>query len=248
METFSEFREKNPDSKQEIIQRPLFSGIENGSELSRYSSSGIHSFLNNPLIKVAIGFVVLASICGYFYGKTSVNKPAQQFEITDTELTSSTTLKESVKTIKVYVAGAVVTPGVIEVTENARVADAIANAGGPNQNADLLYCDLAAYITDGETIIVPENGSTSVSSCKKSSGVSTDTSGSSAITQKTAKISLNKSSQVELETLPGVGPSLANAIISYRDNSGGFKSVEDLRKVKGIGEKRFADLKDLVST
>ena len=139
-------------------------------------------------------------------------------------------------TVMVHVAGAVKTPGVLELPVGARVIDAVEGAGGGLTDADLDRLNLAAKLTDGQRVLVSKVGAPAVG---PESGASGD---GSAM----AVIDLNNATSAQLETLPGIGPSLAGSIIAERERRGGFRSVNELREVRGIGEKRFADLRDRV--
>jgi len=141
----------------------------------------------------------------------------------------------------VHVAGAVARPGVYDLDAGARVIDAIEAAGGGAPDADLNRLNLAAKVADGQRVLVQRVGEAAPagsSSPGGSGGGSADPSG---------LVSLNSATQAELEALPGIGPTLAEAIITERERRGGFRSVNELRDVRGIGEKRFADLKDKVT-
>jgi len=134
-------------------------------------------------------------------------------------------------TITVHVAGLVSKPGLVELPEGSRVADAVAAAGGllPGARADLI--NLAAALTDGQQIIVPGPGG----DLPAVAGETPD-----------GKIHLNLATAAELDALPGVGPVIAERIVSYREENGPFQSVEDLLDVPGIGEAKLADLRDHV--
>jgi competence protein ComEA len=145
--------------------------------------------------------------------------------------------------VVVHVAGAVVHPGVVTLPPGSRVVDAIRAAGGSRAGADLDRLDLAARLSDGIRIAVPLRGQpTPPLDADATSG-----SGSTAAGAASGPINLNSATEQELETLPGIGPSLASAIIAERDRSGGFKTVDDLRRVHGIGDVRFAQLEALVT-
>ena len=135
--------------------------------------------------------------------------------------------------ITVHVAGAVVAPGLVTVPSNARIADALARAGGAAWNADLTSVNLAARVRDGERVIVPiaSNG-------PHAGGVGDASEG----------VDLNTASASELTTLPGVGPVLAARIIEYRTERGPFTEMEDLLEVSGIGESRLALLREHIRT
>ena len=135
--------------------------------------------------------------------------------------------------LTVHVVGAVSYPGVYRLEEGDRVIDAIEEAGGPLPEADLEALNLAQTVHDGQKVMVPRQGEGTASASGEGEGES-------------ARININHASEMELEELPGIGPTLAGRIVSYREKNGGFRSVEELKKVAGIGEKKFEELKDLV--
>ncbi len=157
-----------------------------------------------------------------------------------------TTGKGSLATIAVHVAGAVTHPGVVELRAGARVIDAVEAVGGALGDGDLDRLNLAAKVADGQRIYVAEVGQADPGIVGDAGGVGTapgaDGSGAPG-----AKVNLNTASQAQLEELPGIGPTYAQAIIAERQRRGGFKSVNDLRSVRGIGDKRFAELAPLVT-
>ncbi|WP_174613869.1 helix-hairpin-helix domain-containing protein [Virgibacillus ihumii] len=133
----------------------------------------------------------------------------------------------------VDVKGAVVNPGVYEVSLESRVNDVIALAGGFTKNADQTMVNLAQKVQDEMIILIPRKGDPTVSAAQSG--------GSGA-----RKIRINYASQEEIETLNGIGPSKAQAIIQYRDEFGLFKSTEDLLEVPGIGEITLQNLEDRI--
>jgi competence protein ComEA len=122
--------------------------------------------------------------------------------------------------ILVHVAGAVRTPGLYELPSDARVADAVAAAGGPRRGADLDALNLAEVLADGLRIEVPKAG---------------EAPATSSAPESESTISLNAADQAALETIPEIGPVTAAAIIAYREEIGSFSSVEQLLDVDGIG-------------
>lgn len=132
-------------------------------------------------------------------------------------------------TITVHVAGAVSEPGLVHVGEHARVADAVAAAGGAVGAADLGSLNLAAPLRDGDRLEVPYIGDAT------SPGATP------------AGVDLNRATAAELEALPGVGPVLAQRIVSHREERGPFTMVEDLLDVAGIGEAKLAQLREAVA-
>lgn len=141
---------------------------------------------------------------------------------------------EAVKTrLTVHVAGAVVNPGVVTLDPGARVMDAVQQAGGPLPEADLDSLNLAQPVSDGQKITVP---------CKGEGLAVQDGAASGEV----RRVNVNTATKEELERLPGIGPTLAQRILDYREAHGGFRSVDELRKVSGIGPKKFEELSGLV--
>lgn len=134
----------------------------------------------------------------------------------------------------VHVSGAVAAPGVVHLRMPARVADAVAAAGGATRKADLSLLNLASEVRDGQQIVVPERGSSA-------GGVPVETADPGD-----GRVDLNSAGVVQLTTLPGIGPVLAERIVRHREQEGPFRVVEDLLDVAGIGEARLLELRDLV--
>jgi len=136
----------------------------------------------------------------------------------------------------VHVAGLVRHPGVYQFDNGQRVVDAVNAAGGALQKADLDALNLAALLTDGEQILVPKEGQVVV-----------PPPGGGGTTAAGALVNVNSASESELESLPGVGPVLAAAIIAYRTEHGPFPTVDALDDVSGIGPATLEDLRPLVT-
>ncbi|MFB7651348.1 MULTISPECIES: helix-hairpin-helix domain-containing protein [unclassified Streptomyces] len=142
--------------------------------------------------------------------------------------------------IVVDVGGRVRKPGVHRLPAGSRVADALRAAGGVRDGAKTDGLNQARFLVDGEQVVV---GAPAPVAGVAPGGAGTAGSGAAA---PAAPVSLNTATPDQLDTLPGVGPVLAQHIIDYRTQHGGFRSVDELREVNGIGERRFADLRDLV--
>jgi competence protein ComEA len=142
--------------------------------------------------------------------------------------------------IMVHVIGEVHSPGVVTVPEGSRVADAVTAAGGMTDQADPSDLNMAAVIADGAQIII---GSTTQPNGEVRDG---SASGDGSAGSSGGLVNINTANQAELETLPGVGPVTAQAIIAWRDANGKFTTVEELQNVDGIGPKTYAKLADLV--
>jgi competence protein ComEA len=151
--------------------------------------------------------------------------------------TASTTVAAG--DVTVHVAGAVLRPGVVELPPASRVIDALEAAGGGVPEADLDRLNLAAPVADGEQILVQKVGDPIAPTPSGAAGA-----GDGAAS---GPVNVNTADLATLETLPGVGPVLAQAIIDEREERGGFRSVNELRDVRGIGDARFADLEGLVT-
>ena len=134
----------------------------------------------------------------------------------------------------VYVVGAVRHSGLVRLPEGARVADALAHAGGPTRRADLALVNLAAPVADGQQVVVPVR-------------VPTAAGGVGAIAGAPAKVSLASATLDQLDGLPGVGPVTAQKIVDWRQTHGPLRSVDDLDAIPGIGPARVEQLRDLVT-
>lgn len=134
--------------------------------------------------------------------------------------------------IFVHIVGAVVSPGIYKLSPGDRVIDVVFAAGGFLENSDQASVNLARAVTDGEQVLVFEKGANA------------NTAGVNGPDQ---LMSLSRASAAELESLPGIGPTIAGRIIDWREANGGFKSVKDLLKVSGLGQKLFDGLKAQVS-
>jgi len=146
--------------------------------------------------------------------------------------------------IRVYVSGAVVQPGVYTLSWDDRLEQAIAAAGGAIANADLLRVNLAERLHDEQQIYVPLKGeaTTPVLPTPVPNPLGTRIPSSPA-----GKVNINLAGASELDTLPGIGPVLAQRIIDYRQAHGPFSKPEDIKKVSGIGDTTFERLRDLIT-
>ena len=134
------------------------------------------------------------------------------------------------ESITVHVAGAVQAPGLVQLPAESRVADAVAAAGGATAEAKLGALNLAGVLIDEQQVIVPSVGTEQGATMVESDG----------------RVRLNGASASEIETLPGVGPVLAERIVAHRDAFGPFGEIEDLLDVSGIGEAKLAALREHV--
>jgi len=153
--------------------------------------------------------------------------------------------------IAVHVVGAVPRPGLYEFAEGARVQDAIDAAGGLLASASVDTINLAALLEDGQQLNIPfkagEEPSTSNSSDDTSLVLPGATEASSSGSSQDL-ININTASVEELDSLPGIGPTIAQRIIDYRDENGPFQTIEDILNVSGVGPSTFDQIKDLITT
>jgi len=174
------------------------------------------------LARIRLGIPVAVFALAVYLQFGSISKPAEVIH------------RPEAKTIQVqanlfvHVVGEIKNPGVYALESGARMYDLISSAGGFTKRADQSSINLARTLTDGEQVKVYSIGAI-------------DAEPSSNL------ISINRSSASDLEQLPGVGPKLAARIVDWREANGGFNSVDQLRKVGGIGDKLFAGIKDQVT-
>jgi competence protein ComEA len=135
----------------------------------------------------------------------------------------------------VDVVGAVRRPGLVRLREGSRVADAIAHAGGLRPGAERAGVNFAAPVSDGQQVVVPQRGAAIAAGA-----------GAGAASAAAGPVSLSSATAEQLDALPGVGPVTAEKIVTYRQQHGAFRSVDELDAISGIGPSRIADLRGLV--
>jgi len=179
----------------------------------------------------------------FFAGENKENSDRQAAADPFKELTKAKD-KDAQKPVKeqaqvmIDVKGAVQKPGVYEMAGGKRVMDAVQRAGGFTEGAAKEMVNLAQRLQDEMVIVIPLEGEESQLPAIQTSGKGTGT--------ESTQININTASQEELETLPGIGPSKAKAIIQHREENGSFSSAEDITSVSGIGKKTFENLKDAI--
>ena len=172
--------------------------------------------------------------------------------------------------IYVYITGEVNVPGVVVLNENSRIVDAINGAGGTTAKADISKVNLVYIVEDGMKINIPnsndlknnpdfeyitmnsgdgasDSGSSSVSSSGTGDSSGGKSGSGSSFSAGYSVVNINTASQTELESLPGIGPSLALKIINYRNENGKFSSIDQIKNVSGIGDAKFENMKSLIT-
>lgn len=199
---------------------------------------------------IALPGIVFVILLYFFLQKNDSNE--QQLEVITTIPQEQTEQLNSddehedrlvVNKVIVDVKGAVNTPGVYELTTEERVIDAIKKAGGYTEEAESKLVNHAQRLQDEMVIYIPKKGeeiSTFEVNPTQVVNMPSDNSNSSG------KVNINVADETALTTLPGIGPSKAQAIIAYREDVGSFKSIEDLKNVSGIGDKTYDKLKDFI--
>ena len=180
-----------------------------------------------PILTIVIAVVIVTAGLVWLNRPSPVSVP----EVTSPGIpiasnSQATALPLGLDQIVVDVKGDVLTPGLVTLPAGARVADAIAAAGGVIPSADVTSLNLAERLSDGQMIFIGN---------AQSMGLSSD-----------PRVDLNLATQADLDSLPGVGPVMAGRIIAWRESNQRFHSIEELQEVPGIGPKVFANLKPLV--
>lgn len=203
------------------------------------------------VILILVGIIIFGG--GYRFAQMkerAAEEDKTAFELEKAADTSKT------KNLLVHVTGAVAKPDVYELPAGSRVIDAV-NKAGPTGEADLDVLKLATQLIDGQTVYVPFKntaaqtgalGNSSMAATVVATPGMTSPAGAGSSTQQTGgKVNINTADQAQLDTLPGIGPAYAQRIIQYRDINGPFKTIGEIKQVSGVGDKRFEQLKDLIT-
>lgn len=184
-----------------------------------------------------LGLVALVGAIGVGYiGSGYFRKPDA------VGIAQGTALPTQAGDVVVHVTGAVAKPGLVTLSASARINDAIERAGGPTKDADLGTVNLAARVMDGMQIVVARQGDDVASSVSMPEGKASPASPVAPVAA-AGQISINSASAAQLEELPGVGPAIAGRIVEYRQANGGFKSIDEIERVKGIGPKKLESMR-----
>lgn len=203
---------------------------------------------NKKIVIISITIIIL--IVGYF-NNSKEEKIIEENKILDTsENKTNTNESDTNSQIIVHIAGAVKKSGIVKLQEGSRIEDAIELAGGLSDDADITNINLAYVIEDGTKIRIPSKKDKEIQKEQyiiSDSGIETeeDEKNSNSSDSKNI-ININKANQTELESLPGIGPSLATRIVEYREQNGNFKNIEDIKNVSGIGDSKFENIKNYI--
>ena len=200
----------------------------------------MNNFKNNKKIVIIVFAVIIVIIIYFIYNNFYFEDTGTDIIIEENSITDS---KENDKVI-VHITGEINNPGIIELKSGDRIFNAIEKAGGTTENADISKMNLAQVVEDGMKINVPNINDKEI---VIEETVPTVSNSDSIQQKKQTIVNINNASQTELETLPGIGPSIANKIINYRKEKGKFSRIEDIKNVSGIGEAKFEKIKKYIS-
>ena len=197
----------------------------------------------NYIVIAVIAVIICIIILIYIFSlnQTDYNN-YEDLEITSTEEENIEETEEKEK-IKVHIAGSVVSEGIIELEEGARVADAIDKVGGTTPDANMNQVNLAYKLEDGQKIYIPNQNEEEYKITEGMEGIQTN----EDINKNNELININTATQTELELLPGIGPSTATKIIDYREENGEFETIDDIKNVPGIGEAKYETIKNSIT-
>ena len=203
------------------------------------------------IIVIAIAGIVVIGIMYFIYNKNQVK---EDINIENEILVNNVSTNENNTNddmVIIHITGSVKNPGIVKLKEESRIEDAIEAAGGLTENADITKVNLAYVVEDGTKIKIPsaseeDIGDEDIIDSKSGDNIIIEENTISS-NNSTQTININKATEKEFETLPGIGPSLASKIIEYRNQNGKFGSIEDIKNVNGIGDSKYEKIKDLIT-
>lgn len=197
-------------------------------------------------IVIIVGIIIIIGILYFIYN--GIDKKSKD-QIDNNMLSIENNTKEnegSKELVIVHITGAVKTPGIVKLPEGARIEDAIDKAGGLTEDADISDVNLAYVLEDGIKIKIP------TISEEKNEEIIINSSGEGIVEKEISNnsenkiININKANETDLQTLPGIGASLAGRIVEYRNSNGKFNEIEDIKNVSGIGDSKYENIKNLI--
>lgn len=202
------------------------------------------------IIVIAIAGIVAIGIMYFIYNKNQVKEDIniENEILVNSVITNENNTNDDI--VIIHITGSVKNPGIVKLKEGSRIEDAIEAAGGLTENADITKVNLAYIVEDGTKIKIPsaseeDIGDDDIIDSKSGDNIIIEENTVSS-NNSTQTININKATEKEFETLPGIGPSLASKIIEYRNQNGKFGSIEDIKNVNGIGDSKYEKIKDLI--
>lgn len=203
------------------------------------------------IVVIAIAGIVVIGIMYFIYNKNQVKEDIniENEILVNNVITNENHTNDDI--VIIHITGSVKNPGIVKLKEGSRIEDAIESAGGLTENADITKVNLAYVVEDGTKIKIPSASEEDIGD----EDIIDSKSGDNIIIEENAvpsnnssqTININKATEKEFETLPGIGPSLASKIIEYRNQNGKFESIEDIKNVNGIGDNKYEKIKDLIT-
>ena len=197
-------------------------------------------------IVIIVGIIIIIGILYFIYNGID-KKSTDQIDNNMLSIENNTKENEGSKELViVHITGAVKTPGIVKLPEGARIEDAIDKAGGLTEDADISDVNLAYVLEDGIKIKIP------TISEEKNEEIIINRSGEGIVEKEISNnsenkiININKANETDLQTLPGIGASLAGRIVEYRNSNGKFNEIEDIKNVSGIGDSKYENIKNLI--
>lgn len=198
--------------------------------------------------KIIVGIIIIGIffVIVYYFYQVSQSPNYEELEKNVNVEEIQEEEQERQNDILIHITGAVKQEGVVYLKEGARIIDAIEEAGGLLEDANLSNVNLAYPLSDGQKIYIPNTSDETEEVQNVSSESGKDVVEGEKKDLNKVKININTAAQTELEELPGIGTSTAYRIIQYRQENGKFSSIEDIKNVSGIGEAKFNQIKDLI--
>ena len=203
------------------------------------------------IIVIAIAGIVAIGIMYFIYNKNQVKEDIniENEILVNSVITNENNINDDI--VVIHITGSVKNPGIVKLKEGSRIEDAIEAAGGLTENADITKVNLAYIVEDGTKIKIPsaseeDIGDEDIIDSKSGDNIIIEENTVSS-NNSTQTININKATEKEFETLPGIGPSLASKIIEYRNQNGKFGSIEDIKNVNGIGDNKYEKINDLIT-
>ena len=203
-------------------------------------------------IILIIAIIVAIGMIYFIYNKNQIRSDIDlesEILISNTsENKTNVELQEDL--VVIHITGSVKNPGIVKLKYGSRIEDAIEAAGGLTENADITNVNLAYVLDDGVKIRIPsitdeKNGDEQILEDGSGENIIEET--NMTLGASTKEVNINKATETELQSLPGIGASLASRIIEYRNQNGKFSKIEDIKNVNGIGDSKYDNIKDFIT-
>lgn len=199
-----------------------------------------------------IAIIVAIGMIYFIYNKNQIRSDIDlesEILISNTS-ENKTNVKIQEDLVIIHITGSVKNPGIVKLKYGSRIEDAIEAAGGLTENADITNVNLAYVLDDGVKIRIPsitdeKNGDEQILEEESGENIIEET--NMTLGASTKEVNINKATETELQSLPGIGASLASRIIEYRNQNGKFSKIEDIKNVNGIGDSKYDNIKDFIT-